>query len=129
MRGLIITENGEFVETEIINLEDMQKAVKGNFELIIITASGMEIYCNKEGKFLEKINPIATGIIETLLGFGLANKIYGNLLFWRNSGISDEDIQEVNNWFNSYFMNCIKEAKNWEATAPQFSFSIWFILY
>ena len=112
MRGLIITENGEFVETEIINLEDMQKAVKGNFELIIITASGMEIYCNKEEKFLEKINPIATGIIETLLGFGLANKIYGNLLFWRNSGISDEDIQEVNNWFNSYFMNCIKEAKN-----------------
>lgn len=110
MRALIIMENGKFVEKEIYNLEGMQESVGGNIELVVITENGMEVYCNEYSKFGCKFNPIASGIIEEILGFGLAGGIYGNLLFWRETGISDEDITIINKWFEDYFNHLLEKA-------------------
>ena len=73
----------DFVEVDINGLEDMQKAVEGNIEgwdhIPELYENGIVLYCNDEGKILNKFpavivvskktgNPAETKIIEQLCG-------------------------------------------------------------
>lgn len=73
----------DFVEVDINDLDDMQKAVEGDIEswdhILKLYENGIVLYCNDEGKLLNKFpavivvskktgNPAETKILEQLCG-------------------------------------------------------------
>ena len=73
----------DFVEVDINDLDDMQKAVEGDIEswdhILKLYENGIVLYCNDEGKLLNKFpavivvskktgNPAETNILEQLCG-------------------------------------------------------------